>query len=833
MHPDPDHLFSPSALAGALPSGPSLLANDPRELLRRIQYPTPPNHHTIRTELLPENVPAPIVVPARDPPGLPSPLAELFGQLRAARAAGTTDLNAFTGGAVTHLSQVRYAAEHELVLALPMVADLPDRLGLEDSTTPLGRAHPDELHAPGPLRILPDVEIHDAPGAALLAIRNGRWLALGDTAHMRRIVERLRNAATPAELAALNADAILNETIAVWLVRAGIAGRALPTAPHHRIWLRAGASLHGANEGARNAPVFDRQGLPETLTAILAEMGLRCEPRARTRIQLLRDGFSNDSRASLEHDRRSGITTIPVIRPGPERILIGPWLAPEGQLCPHCWHSTLREAASRPDLTFPLDPAKAPDTLPEGIGLYLAKHLIGLDRRRFIFALAVRTDALTKHPVLPDPTCPQCGHHRPSALAWGKKPVDVTRLPGLLDPITGTTGRPQTPAAPARVAPALRAFRVAFVAGAGNRARAAGKGRTPEGARAGALAEALERRSLSATPSHLLPAIRPRGHPDVNGPILETQDVDLYGTEQRPGGIDDTSNHPNNPRIAPTDPTEPRPLVRLRRLDGSPGPWIEAARVFALASADRDYPAARCSNGLAAAPTLEDAIFRAFAELVERDATALWWYSLCRRPAIPLEALGPTRAHALLAAEGLRSLGRDLAILDLATNRALPAVAAVSLQGGTRPLIGLGAGATHPIAASRAIAELWQHLNLATGEHQGAHRHPLRRAINRLDRRTAPWLTARGTECELIDTPAATAPLDLVDQASRELDIKAYWIDLTEPRLPLPVARVFAPGLRHFWRRTAPGRLYSEPHHLGWTRRPLPRHDLNRLELLL
>ena len=839
----PEEVFSLSALGGSLPDGPAMLRDAPTSFLEHIGYELPPGTRVIRTEVLPETAGTPLIVPATDPPGLIADLKTLFATLRRARAGEHLDLPTLTDGAINNLSQVRYAQDGELILALPMVGDLTARLGVHRTPTPLGRPHRDELKTPGRLRILPDVEIHAGRDNTLQAIRNGRSLGLGKTTHMRRVVEQLADragpGATPADLSDLSGDEILNETIAAWLVRTGVAGRAIKPAAHHKIWLKAGATPHGANEAARLAPTFDIHDLPPQVTEQLHAMRLQCAANGSTRIEFLRNGFGSVGLENLEKARHLQITTIPVLRATPDRILIGPWLDPRGQPCPRCWHTTLSEAAARCDLTLPLADAMLGDPLPEAIALYVAKHLIGLDRRRIVFSLHVGNGALTKHRVIADPACPHCGSNNPTAPPKSKYPVDVTKLPGLTDPVTGPVGKPRISPVPANVDPALRAtLHVAFAAftrtgpNGAKRAFAAGKGRTLQGAQAGALAEALERRTLRALPSHLLAAIREPGDPDVTGPMLDSQDVDLYGTEQRPGHVDDTSVHPHNRRIPAQQPSDQRPVVRLSCLDGSPGPWIEASRVCALATTDDKYPAARCSNGLAAAPTLEEAIFRGFAELVERDATALWWYSMCRRPAIPLDALGPTREHAMLAAQGLRSVGRDITILDLQTNRALPAVAAVSFQGDTRPMIGLGAGATHAIAASRAIAEIGQNLEFKTGENRLANRDPLRRAINRLTRRDAPWLSPQGVERDIVETPIEVDPLGLVRGASDALEVEPYWINLTNGRFPLPVARVFAPGLRHFWRRTAPGRLYTEPYRLGWTTRRRTLQELNRLEFL-
>jgi ribosomal protein S12 methylthiotransferase accessory factor len=41
--------------------------------------------------------------------------------------------------------------------------------------------------------------------------------------------------------------------------------------------------------------------------------------------------------------------------------------------------------------------------------------------------------------------------------------------------------------------------------------------------------------------------------------------------------------------------------------------------------------------------------------------------------------------------------------------------------------------------------------------------------------------------------------------------------------------RVIVPGLRHFYRRFGPGRLYDVPIELGLRKRPVPEAELNPL----
>ena len=52
-------------------------------------------------------------------------------------------------------------------------------------------------------------------------------------------------------------------------------------------------------------------------------------------------------------------------------------------------------------------------------------------------------------------------------------------------------------------------------------------------------------------------------------------------------------------------------------------------------------------------------------------------------------------------------------------------------------------------------------------------------------------------------------------------------LDQTRPDIEVPVVRVIVPGLRHFYRRFGPGRLYDVPVKLGWLEQPLKEEDLN------
>jgi len=58
-------------------------------------------------------------------------------------------------------------------------------------------------------------------------------------------------------------------------------------------------------------------------------------------------------------------------------------------------------------------------------------------------------------------------------------------------------------------------------------------------------------------------------------------------------------------------------------------------------------------------------------------------------------------------------------------------------------------------------------------------------------------------------------------------NIEVLVLDQTRPDVGLKVVKVIAPGMRHFWARLAPGRLYDVPVRLGWLPVALREEQLN------
>ncbi|NEO24822.1 YcaO-like family protein, partial [Moorena sp. SIO4A5] len=58
-------------------------------------------------------------------------------------------------------------------------------------------------------------------------------------------------------------------------------------------------------------------------------------------------------------------------------------------------------------------------------------------------------------------------------------------------------------------------------------------------------------------------------------------------------------------------------------------------------------------------------------------------------------------------------------------------------------------------------------------------------------------------------------------------------LDQTRPDIGLNVVKVVVPGMRHFWARFAPGRLYDVPVKLGLLAKPLREDQLNPIPMIL
>jgi oxazoline/thiazoline synthase len=247
------------------------------------------------------------------------------------------------------------------------------------------------------------------------------------------------------------------------------------------------------------------------------------------------------------------------------------------------------------------------------------------------------------------------------------------------------------------------------------------------------------------------------------------------------------------------------------------------------------------SNGCAAGNTLEEAILQGFLELVERDSVALWWYNRLSKPAVDLAAFNEPYFQALL--DFYQQHHRDLWVLDLTGDLNIPTFAAISRRNDRAVeniILGFGTHLDPQIAILRALTELNQSLPAVLFnkyEQSRAYRDCYPEAL-------AWWQTATiENQPYLIPdrTVKAKTPADYPHTWSDNLEtdvmncvnlaqskgLETLVLDLTRPDVGLAVVKVIVPGLRHFWPRFAPGRLYDIPVQMGCLTAPLAEEQFN------
>jgi ribosomal protein S12 methylthiotransferase accessory factor len=380
----------------------------------------------------------------------------------------------------------------------------------------------------------------------------------------------------------------------------------------------------------------------------------------------------------------------------------------------------------------------------------------------------------------------------------------------------------------------------------GLRSRCAGKGSSDVQAKASALCEALERYSGVFQGDE--PRTASRRLRDLGEAAIHPNACMQYSELQyRQRAALNARQSPWNWVPEPFNedaPVEWTPVWSLTR---------QAVRYLPTAFCYYDYPQEpescfACSNGNAAGNTLEEAILQGFFELVERDSVALWWYNRVRRPALDLDRFD--EPYLAQVAACLRSQHRELWALDLTTDLGIPVFAALSRRTDRQPeeiLMGFGAHFDARLALLRAVTELNQMLSWVLTDAAGKPLTP--HALS--DAETLEWLrTATLANQQYLAPDAGMQPRVLADYPECHTDdirddvlacqalveakgLEMLVLDQTRADIGLPVVKVIVPGLRHFWARHAPGRLYHVPVQLGWLRQPLREEQLNPIPLFL
>jgi bacteriocin biosynthesis cyclodehydratase domain-containing protein len=353
-----------------------------------------------------------------------------------------------------------------------------------------------------------------------------------------------------------------------------------------------------------------------------------------------------------------------------------------------------------------------------------------------------------------------------------------------------------------------------------------GKGSTAEQGEASALMEAIERYSGIFQGDEIRATRRftdfPKGdalHPNT---ILSFSDAQ-YRRERKPA---DDAQPP--PPFDPSAQIEWSPVWSLRDRRFK---YLPTTHLYFFYRGPAAYLAD--SNGCAAGNTLEEAIVQGFLELVERDAYAIWWYNRLQRAEVDLAQFGDSYIRDLQ--DQLAATGRRLWVLDVTSDLGIPTFVAVSywMQDGKENVeFGSGAHFDSRIALLRALTELNQFLSIGlmgggTGEKSSLD------GVAPFVLSEHPYLTPSRSPPDQLDSGVKFGRLDSSEQAAacvaiaKRAGLDFMVLDQTRADIEVPVVRVIVPGLRHFYRRFAPGRLYDVPVKLGLRDRPTPESELN------
>ncbi|MET9722767.1 TOMM precursor leader peptide-binding protein [Streptomyces zaomyceticus] len=582
--------------------------------------------------------------------------------------------------------------------------------------------------------------------------------------------------------------------------------------------------------------------------------------------------------------RRAGTAWLPV-RIGWSDPWIGPVFQPGDGPCWHCLASRLRghrlsegllqHSLGRPD-PVPLPPA----TLP--VVRALALHLAALEAAKWLGGLrspeqsTVRTlDTVrlttTAHPVARIPQCRSCGDpdlvarqvrapftavSRPKVTGAGNghralPPEQMLEKYGhLVDPVTGVVKEiRRAPGSPAFLQTFLSGHNLAMpgrsLAGlrAGLRSLSGGKGLTETEARVSALCEAVERHSGTRQGDE--PVVRDslRG---LGPAAIHPNDCQLYGEGQF-RERDRWNARGSRFQFVPErfDPARPTDWTPVWSLTGRTQRLLPTSMLYFGPEAGSDGLWAD-SNGNAAGSTREDALVQGFLELVERDAVALWWYNRTRQPAVDLSAFPGDYLPELLA--GYRAVNRSVWVIDLTADFGIPVMAALSRRT-DKPaedvIFGFGAHFDPRLALRRALTEMGQLLPAVSGvtRENSGYRVDDPEALDWWRTATAagrPYLTPdptvrprRPEDWTYVPTSDLLDDVHRITELTRERGMELLVLDQTRADLGIPVVKVIVPGMRQFWARFAPGRLFDVPVTLGRLSSPLSREELNPVPLFV
>ncbi|MBO9406194.1 TOMM precursor leader peptide-binding protein [Shimia sp. R9_1] len=376
------------------------------------------------------------------------------------------------------------------------------------------------------------------------------------------------------------------------------------------------------------------------------------------------------------------------------------------------------------------------------------------------------------------------------------------------------------------------------------RSVSSGKGRTDQQARTSALCEALERYSGKYRGEELRV---PASLEMLGDSALHPNDLMLYSDKQYQDRAEWNARG-SQFQIVPEKQTADEVVdwtpvwsVTEERMKYLPTSLL----FYSYPAPNNRFTSWADSNGAAAGSSYEDAFLQGLMELVERDSVAIWWYN--RLPMAEVDLTGLDDAFVAENRAFYAQHKREFHVLDITTDLGIPSFVAINRRvgGPTEDIVmGFGAHLDARVGILRALTEMNQFMPAVLSVGVDGRTHYAFDDPDSLNwwqtatYENQPYLVPTGTARKLADYPQISAPritdtlrgaISRVENAGHEVLV----INQTRADIGLPVVRVFAPGLRHFWARYAPGRLYDVPVKMGRMERALTEEQLNPIAMFL
>ena len=633
-------------------------------------------------------------------------------------------------------------------------------------------------------------------------------------------------------------------------------------APVAGYWASLGLPPATAEENLKKCRVrveaIDVDGAKE-LTSGLRELGVVVVNRSPDLTITLVNDYLERRLGELNRQRVADKTPWLLVQPSGVFPLVGPLFSPPESACWTCLFDRmirnreikgfLEREAARPAVVSPLVRKRLGQSAIHFAAVEIAKAIASgfrTDLGDHIASFDLLGATVAKHYVAKRPQCPTCGDKKLQNPRRAPKPVElgpgarlvmtsggyrtvtsqatVARFRRHVSPLTGVVKKLERIqadlplntnyfaqhnfSAPAKSVDQLRS---------GLQGGSFGKGSTAEQAEASALMEAIERYSGIFQGDEV--RITRRFTDFAEAEAILPNDVQLFSKEQFRTRLlpQSDDSHPIPPPLDPSEKVEWSPAWSLR--DQRFRYFPTGLMYFFYRDAHTD------SNGCAAGNTLEEAIVQGFLELVERDAYAIWWYNQVRRAELDLHQFDDSYVRDLR--RQFAEAGRKVWVLDVTSDLGVPTYVAIMhwMKDGHENIeFGSGAHFDRRIALLRALTELNQFL--AIGMMGGASgEKPTLDGVTPLRLENYPFLMPAekpvvppAPDLKLADNSRGQveACVDVARQAGYDFLV----LDQTRPDVGVSVVRVIVPGLRHFYRRFGPGRLYDIPVKLGLLDRP-------------